>query len=133
VTQIPKNGPSGGYLGSFALSIPKASKNKEAGWKLISYFFDHYAEIRKVFPAPVTNRAALAKILSDPAVTDRQKQMFRVFNEGSAAAIPMPPVAQQSALMDTLEVAISSLMSRTKSPEDVLKEAANQMRQILGQ
>lgn len=133
MTQIPKVGKAGGYLGSFALSIPTASRNKSDGWKLITYFFDHYTEIRKQFPAPVTNRTALAKILADASVPQRQKDLFKAFNDGSAVAIPMPPVAQQSALMDTLEVAVSSLLSRTKTPEDVLKDAAKEMKQILGQ
>jgi ABC-type glycerol-3-phosphate transport system substrate-binding protein len=133
LAQIPKTNAAGGYLGSFALGIPAASKNKEASWKLIKYFFDHYAQIRKTVPAPVTNKAALARILADPQVSDRQKALFKAFNDGASVAIPMPPVAQQSAIMDSLEIAVSTLMSKAKSPEDVLKDASKEIKQTLNQ
>jgi len=133
VAQIPKTSPGGGFLGSFTLSIPSSSKTKEASWKLISYFFDHYAQIRKAIPAPMTNKAALAQILADPQVSDREKALFRVFSDGASVAVPMPPVAQRSAIMDTLQIAVSTLMSKAKSPEDVLKDASKELKQTLNQ
>jgi len=133
VAQIPKTDKRGGYLGSFALCIPKGSRNKEAAWKLIDYFFDHYATIRKLLPAPVTNRKALAEIFDDPEVSERQKRIFRVYSEGASVAIPMPPVPQQTALMKILEVTISSIMNKIKTPEEALRIAAKEMKEALGQ
>jgi ABC-type glycerol-3-phosphate transport system substrate-binding protein len=133
LAQIPKVGATGGFLGSFTLSIPAASKNKAAAWKLISYFFDHFAEIRKAIPAPVTSRAALVNILADPSVSAHEKELFKAFNDGASVAVPMPAVPQRSALMERLQVAISSLMSRTESPEEVLSTAAQDIKQTLNQ
>jgi len=110
-----------GVNGSMGLGITTASQHPDAAWKYIVYMTSQ----------PVQNQYAQlslpiwASSYGDPAVTKGQEPLVAAAKTSLGVMFPRPFTPKYQQMSQALQVAIQKAVLGTESPEDALKEAAN--------
>ncbi len=111
-------GSGGGCNGSWGLGIAKSSKYPEQAWKAIKYLTSEQAQRQFMeYTSYVPSRKAL---FQDP------KLLKAVDN-----SILRPPIPQYAEASDILQGYLSAVLKKQLSPEQAMKQAAEETRQLL--
>jgi multiple sugar transport system substrate-binding protein len=107
--------------GSMGLGVTTASKHPDEAWKYIVFMTsqkvqNQYAKLS----LPIW-----ASSYEDPAVTKGQEELIAAAKQGLAAMYPRPTTPKYQELSAALQQAIQESLLDQKSPEDALKEAAD--------
>jgi multiple sugar transport system substrate-binding protein len=102
------------------LGVTTASKHPDEAWKYVVYMTsqavqNQYAKLS----LPIW-----ASSYDDPAVTKGQEELIATAKVGLAAMYPRPTTPKYQELSAALQQAIQESLLGQKSPEDALKEAA---------
>jgi multiple sugar transport system substrate-binding protein len=107
--------------GSMGLGITTTSKHPDEAWKYIAYMTSQ----------PVQNEYAKlslpiwASSYDDPAVTKGQESLIAAAKVSLPLMFPRPTTPHYQELSTALQVSIQEALLGSKSPEDALKEAAD--------
>ncbi len=110
-----------GVNGSMGLGITTTSQHPDAAWKYILYMTSQ----------PVQNEYAKlslpiwASSYDDPAVTTGQEPLVAAAKVGLGVMFPRPFTPKYQQMSQALQVAIQKAVLGSASPEDALKEAAD--------
>jgi multiple sugar transport system substrate-binding protein len=110
-----------GVNGSMGLGITTTSQHPDAAWKYITYMTSQ----------PVQNQYAQlslpiwASSYDDPAVTKGQEDLVAAAKTALGVMFPRPFTPKYQQMSQALQVAIQKAILGTSSPEDALKEAAD--------
>ncbi|MGN6551520.1 MAG: extracellular solute-binding protein, partial [Pararhizobium sp.] len=107
--------------GSMGLGITSNSKHPDEAWKYITYMTSQ----------PVQNKYAKLSLpiwkssYDDPAVTKGQEALVAAAKTALPAMFPRPTTPHYQELSTALQVAIQKALLGSESPEDALKDAAD--------
>lgn len=114
---------------SWGFAVSAGSKNQEAAWEWVKWATgtDVQAQFGRTMINPVPRKSAVTKVMADTALTEADRAAISTFAKSVEASrtIPMSPLYPQ--WQDAMAVAVSSIMSKTQSPEDALKVAQARM------
>jgi multiple sugar transport system substrate-binding protein len=128
---FPKGEKDSTVLAGWTLGVPKAAKNKECAWALIQYQSDK-ANAATTFKAG--RDPILLSTFSDPAAKALVPTYpFDVVLDNLTKANPdfRPHVPELSKIQDALGLRLSEAFSGQKDPEQALKEADQDITQIM--
>lgn len=132
VTFLPKPSNDGGFSASFAggeiLTIPAASKNKEAALKLVEYLVDPAVAMRvtKGYPAVFPSN----KTAEEDSWFDDHPLEY-VFFEQNATAVPVPPTPKWGDIQEKVSEAVESLILDGEDVDVTLDKYNQQIQEIL--
>jgi multiple sugar transport system substrate-binding protein len=118
---------------SWGFGISSASKNRDAAWEWVKWSTstDILAEFGKNQINPVPRKSALERVRSDDTISAQDREAIATFSRSVEASNTFPMVPQYSQLLDTMSVAISSVMSRNQTPDAALAAAQARMKAIM--
>ena len=107
--------------GSMGLGITSNSKHPDAAWKYITYMTSQKVQNKYAkLSLPIWKSS-----YDDPEVTKGQEVLVKAAKKSLAKLFPRPTTAHYQELSKALQVAIQKALLGTESPEDALKEAAD--------
>jgi ABC-type glycerol-3-phosphate transport system substrate-binding protein len=116
---------------SWGFAVSAASKNRDAAWEWVKWATSTQlqTEFGKNQVNPVPRKSAVAKIFADKSVSAADRKAIATFakSAGISKTIPMTPLYPQ--WQDAMAVAVSSIMSRSQTPEAALRAAQVKMSQ----
>ncbi len=123
----------GSIVFSWGFGISSASKNKEASWEFIKWATDvnTLERFSKNFTMPVPRKSAMAAILSDIEVTEKQKHVINVMTESVEQSETIPMIPEWQSIVSRLELTVSRVMSLQSTPEEELKNTEEDIIKIM--
>jgi len=119
---------SGACLGGWGFGIAKSSKHQEEAWKAIQYFMSREAQRRFILQAGYV--PSRKELFTDPEIVAKYPH-FPQLLEIAQKAVLRPTIAQYAQVSDILQRYLSATLSNRISPEQAMKAAANETRNLL--
>ncbi len=119
---------SGACLGGWGFGIAKFSQHQEEAWKAIQYFMSREAQRRFILQAGYV--PSRKELFTDPEIVAKYPH-FPQLLEIAQKAVLRPTIAQYAQVSDILQRYLSATLSNRMSPEQAMKAAANETRNLL--
>lgn len=118
---------------SWGFCAAAGSKNPDAAieWVKWSTSTELLADFGKTWLNPVPRASSIEMVKSDTSISDEDKAAIETFARSAAGSKTMNMVPQYSQLMEVMAVIISSVMSKSKTPDEALKEAQAKAEEIM--
>lgn len=123
------NHSSGACLGGWGLGITTSSQHPEAAWEVAKFFSSEDIQRRFILATGyVPSRRAL---FNDPQILAKYPHYSELLEVVENAAL-RPPIAQYAQASDILQRYLSAAITNQMTPEQAMKNAANETRRLLG-
>lgn len=122
------NGRGGGCNGSWGLGIAKTSKHPDEAWRAIAYLTSARSQRQFILKTGyVPSRKAL---LSDPELVGKYRH-FQQLSKAVQQPILRPPISEYDGASRILQRYLNEALMKQRSPEQAMKAAAVETRQLL--
>lgn len=120
---------SAGCLGGWNLMISKFSKHPQEAWEFVRFVTGE--EGQRITAVMGTHLPTRKKLYRDPEVLAKNPY-FAQFYDVFIGARPRPVTPFYSRISDILQIEVNRAITGSKSPEEALEEAAEEIRKIAG-
>jgi len=123
------NRSGGGCNGSWGLGIAKSSKHPNEAWRAIAYLTSVQAQRRFILETGhLPSRKAL---LNEPEIIKKYPH-FRQLSKALKQSALRPPIPEYARASEILQHYLNQALRKQHSPEEAMKAAADETRQLLG-
>lgn len=119
---------SGACLGGWGLGIAKSSSHKEEAWKAVQYFMSGEAQKRFILGSGFV--PSRKELFTDPEIVAKYPYFPQLLQIAQKAVL-RPAIPQYAQASDILQRYLSSVLSGRLSPEQAMKAAASETRNLL--
>ncbi|HEY9671206.1 MAG TPA: ABC transporter substrate-binding protein [Waterburya sp.] len=118
----------GGCNGSWGLGIAKTSKHPNQAWKAIAYLTS--AKVQHKFTLETGYIPSRKTLLNDPKIL-RKYPHFPQLSQALQHSVLRPPIPEYARASEILQRYLNQALRRESSPEEAMKAAASETRQLL--
>jgi ABC-type glycerol-3-phosphate transport system substrate-binding protein len=120
---------------SWGFGIAADSKNKETAMEFIKWATsaESVQKLGKQFTNPVPRVSALEGLKADKELKESDLNAISVMSKAVELGKSAPTTPQFPAIQDRLAVSLSKIMTKQSTPEEELKAAASDIKDILGE
>lgn len=124
-----KNRSGGGCKGSWGLGIAKNSKHLNEAWRAIAYLTSVQAQ--RQFILETGHIPSRKTLLSEPNIIKKYPH-FQQVSKALSQSVLRPPVPEYARASEILQRYLNQALRKQRSPEEAMKAAADETRQLLG-
>lgn len=122
------NQESAAALGGWSWGISSTTPHPEEAWKMVQFFTSPESQRKYILESGwLPSRKSLYK---DPEILAKYPHFSQIANVLETSAL-RPPIGQYAQASDILQRYLSATITGRISPEDAMKSAANETRQLL--
>jgi multiple sugar transport system substrate-binding protein len=119
---------SGACLGGWGLGIAKSSQHKEEAWKAVQYFMSGEAQKRFILGSGFV--PSRKELFTEPEIVAKYPYFPQLLQIAQKAVL-RPTIPQYAQASDILQRYLSAALSNRLSPEQAMKAAASETRNLL--
>jgi len=132
--EIPRGKSVGPHFGTWMLSVNSFSKNKEWAYRAIKWFTSAATQTKALAHQLHPTRASVyAAAAADPALSAKFGNFYDVLGKSLAVGVGRPRLTNYGDVDRAIWVAVNNVARGAAKPEDALKKAAGEVRELLKQ